>query len=151
MKSWFDKRSRLKSFDMGDKELLLLPQPGQSLVACFQGPYTIIRRVRDLNYHVLTPNKQRGQKVGHINMLKPYFNRDSPRYSECASLYDQTSSRSCVWWGQSSYGCPGDLTEPWTGNGRQNSCTWWGSNKCIYLPCCQNTQRISEAHLDRPR
>ena len=31
----------------------------------------------EVNYIVATPDRKRARKLCHINMLKPYFNRDS--------------------------------------------------------------------------
>ncbi|XP_071532401.1 uncharacterized protein [Panulirus ornatus] len=75
---WPDKRSRWRRFEAGDEVLLLLQQPGQPLVARFQGPYTIIWSVGDSNYLVSTPDRRRSQSLCHINMPERCFSRDPP-------------------------------------------------------------------------
>ncbi|XP_071550835.1 uncharacterized protein [Panulirus ornatus] len=75
---WPDRRSRWRRFEAGDKVLLLLQQPGQPLVARFQGPHTIIWSVGDSNYLVSTPDRRRSQSLCHINMPKPCFSREPP-------------------------------------------------------------------------
>ncbi|XP_071552452.1 uncharacterized protein [Panulirus ornatus] len=73
---WPDKRSRLRRFEAGDEVLLLLQQPGQPLVARFQGPYAIIWSVGDSNYLVSIPDRRRSQSLCHINVPKPCFSRE---------------------------------------------------------------------------
>ncbi|XP_071536782.1 uncharacterized protein [Panulirus ornatus] len=73
---WPDKRSRWRRFEAGDVVLLLLPQPGQPLVARFQGPYTIIWSVGDSKYLVSIPDRRRGWSLCLINMPKPCFSRE---------------------------------------------------------------------------
>ena len=41
MKTWYDKKSRERVFNIGDKVLVLLPIPGAPLRAKFCGPYII--------------------------------------------------------------------------------------------------------------
>ncbi|XP_071516432.1 uncharacterized protein [Panulirus ornatus] len=73
---WPDKRSRLRRFEAGDEVLLLLQQPGQPLVARFQGPYTIIWSVGDSKYLVSIPDRRRSQSLYHINMPERCFSRE---------------------------------------------------------------------------
>ena len=44
MKSWYDKNSRERKFEIGDKVLILLPTFGQPLHCKFSGPYTVIKK-----------------------------------------------------------------------------------------------------------
>ena len=43
--------------------------------AKFSGPYTIERKVNDLNYVVATPDRRKSKRLCHVNMLKRYFER----------------------------------------------------------------------------
>ena len=43
----------------------------------FNGPYLEEKRVSGLNYIILTPDRPKQRQLCHINMLKPYFNKDS--------------------------------------------------------------------------
>ena len=49
MKLRFDKRARQRQFKPGDKVLVLLPVPQNPLQAKFFGPYTIEKKLSDLN------------------------------------------------------------------------------------------------------
>ena len=81
MKIWYDKDARDRVFEPGDKVLVFLPVPGHPLQAKYCGPYTIESKINDLNYIVKTPGRRKQNRVCHINMLKPYFERNN----ECES------------------------------------------------------------------
>ena len=82
MKTWYDKKARSRSFNVGEKVLVLLPKQGQPLAAAFMGPYTISKRIDDLNYIIDTPDRRKGKQQCHINMLKKYVDDDS---HECST------------------------------------------------------------------
>jgi transposase InsO family protein len=77
MKHRFDKHARQRHFKPGDKVLVLLPVPQNPLQAKFFGPYTIEKKLSDLNYIVHTPGRRKQKQLCHINMLKEYFDRNS--------------------------------------------------------------------------
>ena len=66
---------KTKIFKPGDKVLVLLPVPQSPLQAKFFGPYTIEKKLSDLNYIVHTSGWRKQKQLGHINMLKEYFDR----------------------------------------------------------------------------
>ena len=57
--------------------LALLPIPGKQLQAKYYGPYTVDKKLSDVNYTVNTPGRRKQKQLCHINMLKKYFERDS--------------------------------------------------------------------------
>ena len=61
----------------GDKVLVLLPIPGRPLQARYYGPYTVDKKLSDVNYTVNTPGRRKQKQLCHINMLKKYIDRDS--------------------------------------------------------------------------
>ena len=77
MKRWFDSDAKSRSFSPGDKVLVLLPIPGSALQARFGGPYVVQRKVSDRDYIVATPDRRRQSRLCHINMLKPYLDREA--------------------------------------------------------------------------
>ena len=77
MKQNFDKNTKERSFKSGDKVLALLPIPGRPLQARYFGPYTVEKKVSDLNYIITTPDRRKQKQLCHINMLKEYDDRDS--------------------------------------------------------------------------
>lgn len=85
MKSWYDKKAKTRSFAPGDKVLVFLPLPGSSLQARYSGPYTVLRKVNDLDYVIATPDRRKGSRLCHINMLKEYCSRVDATSSETES------------------------------------------------------------------
>ena len=77
MKRWYDKDAKSRSFSPGDKVLVLLPIPGSALQARYGGPYLVKKKVGDRDYIVDTPDRRRRSRLCHVNMLKPYFDRES--------------------------------------------------------------------------
>ena len=77
MKLQFDENAQNRNFDPGDKVIALLPIPGRPLQARYYGPYTVEKKLSDVNYIVNTPGKRKQKQLCHINMLKKYIDRDS--------------------------------------------------------------------------
>ena len=77
MKERYDLKTENRSFDPGDTVLALLPIPGRPLQARYFGPYTVDKKVSDLNYIINTPGRRKQKQMCHINMLKKYINRNS--------------------------------------------------------------------------
>ncbi|XP_068228003.1 uncharacterized protein [Palaemon carinicauda] len=77
MKSNYDIKSRCREFSPGDRVLVLLPLPGNTLKAQFSGPWRILKKMSEVNYLVETPGRRRKSQHCHINMLKPYVSRSS--------------------------------------------------------------------------
>ncbi len=76
MNTRYNRKSVARSFQPGVSVLVLLPVPNSPLHARFVGPYTIERKLSDTNYTVLTPDRRRKSRICHINMLKPYVDRN---------------------------------------------------------------------------
>ena len=55
MKSHYDEKALDRNFEHGDKVLALLPIPGRPLQARYYGPYTVDKKLCDVNYIVNTP------------------------------------------------------------------------------------------------
>lgn len=51
--------------------------PGNTLYSRFFGPYVIEKKLNNLNYIVVTPDRRKQTQLCHINMLKPYVERDN--------------------------------------------------------------------------
>ena len=75
MKTWYDRKATERDFQVGDRVLAMLPIPGSPLKARFYGPYTITRKVGDLDYEIRTPGRRKQKQLCHVNMLKPYHDR----------------------------------------------------------------------------
>ena len=71
-KLWYDRHARDRDFRTGDQVLVLLPTTTSKLLAQWQGPYTITRRIGAVNYEVDMAGRRKRRRIFHINMLKPW-------------------------------------------------------------------------------
>ena len=77
MKSRYDHNTVSRTFKPGQKVLALLPVSGNPLRARYFGPYVVDKKLSDLNYVIVTPDRRKKKQLCHINMLKSYIDRDS--------------------------------------------------------------------------
>ncbi len=68
-KQWYDKNAE---FQPGDKVLLLLPSSTSKLLAQWQGPYQVIKKVGRVNYHIERPHCRNKLQIYHVNLLKKW-------------------------------------------------------------------------------
>ena len=52
---------------------MLLPTSSNKLLAQWQEPYCVVRKVRKVNYEIAMPNKRKRRKVFHVNMFKKWY------------------------------------------------------------------------------
>ena len=57
-------------FIPGDKVLVLLPTSSTKLLAKWQGPFVVTRRVGDVDYEVVRSDRGDRTQIYHINLLK---------------------------------------------------------------------------------
>ncbi|XP_065901363.1 uncharacterized protein [Dysidea avara] len=72
-KKWYDQTARQRELQPDEEVLVLLPNSSNKLLAQWQGPYRILRRVGKVNYEVLMPNKRKRKNVFQVNMLKKWY------------------------------------------------------------------------------
>ncbi|KAL2089209.1 hypothetical protein ACEWY4_016108 [Coilia grayii] len=75
-KRWYDRSARDRAFKLGQQVLLLLPTTESSLLAKWQGPFTVHRKVGQVTYEILMPGRKRDKQIFHVNMLKEWKVRD---------------------------------------------------------------------------
>jgi hypothetical protein len=73
MKGLYDKSSCKRTFNPGDKVLVLVPNLNNALSLRYCGPFTVHSKLSDLNYVVNTPDRRKKQTVYHVNSLKKYY------------------------------------------------------------------------------
>ncbi|XP_037803946.1 uncharacterized protein LOC119598371 [Penaeus monodon] len=83
MKTWYDRDAQSRSFSPGEKVLVFLPVPGQSLKARYFGPCIVEKKLSDLNYVIQTPGKRKQSRVCHVNQIKKYVKRNDPPVDKC--------------------------------------------------------------------
>ena len=69
-KTWYDQTARERELESGEEVLMLLPTSGNKLLAQWQGPYCVVRKVGKVNYEIDMANKRKRRKIFHVNMLK---------------------------------------------------------------------------------
>lgn len=91
MKTRFDKKSVARTFQPGDRVLVLLPVVGSALQAKFSGPYVVDRKVSETDYVIQTPDRKKKTRVCHLNMLKRYVERENDVDSSPVALVASVS------------------------------------------------------------
>ena len=71
-KVWYDQNARMRELKPNDQVLILLPTSHNKLLAKWQGPYKVLRRLGKVNYEVDMPGIRNRKKVLHINLLKKW-------------------------------------------------------------------------------
>ncbi|KAI2645080.1 Transposon Ty3-I Gag-Pol polyprotein [Labeo rohita] len=74
-KRWYDQQARLRQFQPGQKVLLLLPTSTNKLLAKWQGPYTVVRKMGPVTYEIHHPERRKTHQIYHINLLKEWKER----------------------------------------------------------------------------
>ncbi|XP_069370624.1 uncharacterized protein [Paralichthys olivaceus] len=74
-KTWYDQTARSRSFNPGEKVLLLLPSSESSLLAKWQGPYEVLRKASEVTYEIAMPDRRRSKHLYHVNLLKRWTDR----------------------------------------------------------------------------
>lgn len=75
----FDRYVELCSFYAGDQVLALLPVVNLPFQAKYSGPDKVVHKLRDENYQIATPDRRKRTQLCHVNILKPYYDRDSTK------------------------------------------------------------------------
>ena len=71
-KQWYDRNTQSRSFQPGDQVLVLLPILTRKLLAKWQGPYPVLRRVGRVNYEVDMADHRKRKRIFHVNMLRKW-------------------------------------------------------------------------------
>ena len=77
MSHYFNLKAVDRSFNPGDKVLVFIPTEHDPFKAKFSGPYTVLKRISDVNYVIDTPDRRKSSKMVHINLLKPFHENHS--------------------------------------------------------------------------
>ena len=72
MKLWYEKKAKLRKFQVGDKVLVLLSLQNHTLQVRYYGPYLVSKKVNDVEYVISTHDRHKTHRLCHVNMLKPY-------------------------------------------------------------------------------
>ena len=79
IKAWYDRKSKSRCIEPGDRVLVLFPVVGNPLQAKYSAPYKLVKKICDTNYLVRTPGRRKKTQVCHINKLKAYHEKPKPK------------------------------------------------------------------------
>ncbi|KAL1254106.1 hypothetical protein QQF64_016335 [Cirrhinus molitorella] len=79
-KTWYDQSARERRFEPGQKVLVMLPSHESKLMAKWQGPYEVKRKLGPTTYEIAMSNHDRPTRILHINLLKQWV----PRFNKTA-------------------------------------------------------------------
>jgi hypothetical protein len=71
-KQWYDQNARERRFEPGEQVLVLLPTSTSKLLAQWQGPYPVLRRIGETNYQIDMVDKRKRKRIFHVNMLRKW-------------------------------------------------------------------------------
>ena len=72
-KQYGDRKRKVRSFEAGEKVLVLLPTDKNKLLMKLKGPFEVKQKVNNFDYRVLVKGKE---KIYHINLLRKYVERE---------------------------------------------------------------------------
>ena len=72
LNKWYDKNSREREFQPNDTVLLLLPTATSKLLAQWQGPFRVVKKVGRVNYEIEMPHRRKKKQTYHTNLLKKW-------------------------------------------------------------------------------
>lgn len=73
---YYNQTARVRQFKPGDRVLVLVPTPESKLFTHWQGPYEVIESVGPVNYKIRQTDKRKPEQIYHINLLKPWVDRE---------------------------------------------------------------------------
>ena len=79
-KQWYDQNAREREFQEGEQVLVLLPTSHDKLLARWQGPYTVLKRVGKVDYLVDMHDRRKRKKVLHVNLLRKWHEAQPRSY-----------------------------------------------------------------------
>ena len=79
-KTWYDRNAQQREFQVGEQVIVLLPTSTNKLVAQWQGPYSVVRRIGKVNYRIDMQDRRKRYRVFHINMLRKWHVPASTNY-----------------------------------------------------------------------
>lgn len=104
-KAWYDKAARQRNLQPGQKVLLLLPTSENKLLARWQGPFKVVRKMGPATYEVDLPGRRKPRQTFHVNLLKEWHERqpglqlrvqDVVEEEECSGQFFPTNQQAAT-------------------------------------------------------
>ncbi len=80
----------LRSFSVGDNVLFRTPGLVNKLESAWQGPYSVTKKIGDINYEIQWTDGKKHKRVVHVNHLKP-FNQELLSVNRVVVVADEQS------------------------------------------------------------
>ena len=68
-KVWYDRNARQRTFEVGEQGTGVASCTEGQVVSEWHGPYTIHKRITDITYKIIMPEKRKKNRVFHVNMI----------------------------------------------------------------------------------
>ena len=101
-KWWYDKTARECSFNDGQQVLVLLPMSSNKLIAQWQGPYRVVKKISKVTYQIDMHDRRKCKRTFHVNMLRKWYDR--PAELVAMVIEDKDFEEVISGWRQSSDG-----------------------------------------------
>lgn len=72
---YYDQKAKVRSFETGERVLVMLPSDTSKLLSKWQGPFEVVRKLGPNIYEIANPGKRRTSRVLHVNLLKKWQER----------------------------------------------------------------------------
>ncbi len=92
----YNRGTRQRQFTPGDKVLVLLPTSSSKLLAKWQGPFVVTRRVGELDYEVERTDRGGARQIYHLNLLKRWNEGTSVGLAAVVSNEDDLGAEAAV-------------------------------------------------------
>ena len=87
----YNRGATLRSFEVGEKVMVLVPTSECKFLAKWKGPYEVVEKVGAVNYKVRQPGRRKGTQLYHVNILKKWYSaEDVPLPALMTNLSPQT-------------------------------------------------------------
>uniref|UniRef100_A0A9J7Y7K1 Uncharacterized protein n=1 Tax=Cyprinus carpio carpio TaxID=630221 RepID=A0A9J7Y7K1_CYPCA len=93
-KMWYDQKARSRTFQVGEQVLLLLPTSENRLLAKWQGPYQVRKKVGPVTYEIEMPSRNKPLQTFHVNMLKKWHSPSAQPEPTSRKRVRKTKSKS---------------------------------------------------------
>lgn len=72
----YNRAAKIRNFQVGDRVAVLIPTVESKFLARWQGPFEVVEKVGEVNYKIHQPGKRKPYQIYHVNLLKPWTERE---------------------------------------------------------------------------
>ncbi|KAG8538400.1 hypothetical protein GDO81_022717, partial [Engystomops pustulosus] len=73
----YNRSAKVRTFNPGDRVLVLVPTVESKFLAKWQGPYEVIEKIGEVNYRIRQPGRRKPEQTYHVNLLKAWKDGES--------------------------------------------------------------------------